>query len=100
MKTPILAGCAVLSALALSGCGTLGSGPSNLAPVIDSLAHAGCSGNLHFAIGAGSAAGLSPGSFHAENTFDGKCDPRDAPAVVVTGSPPAPAVPIQPAIPK
>lgn len=97
MKTILLAGCAVLSALALTACGTLGGGPSNLAPVIDSLAHAGCSGNLHFAIGAGSAAGLSPGAFHAENTFDGKCDPRDAPAAAVpapaaSSAPPSPPV--------
>lgn len=92
------------ASVALSGCGTMGSGPSQLAPVIDSLAHAGCTGNLHFGIGAGSAAGLSPGSFHVENTFDGACDPRNAtPAPQIVNLPnvgqvlpPAPPAPVTP----
>lgn len=82
-----LAACA-LAAVALSGCGTLSAGQSNLAPVITALAAAGCTGDLQFNIQAGSAAGISPGSFSVGNTFHGACDPRNAPA---TGVPPAPA---------
>lgn len=91
MKILTLAGCAVLSALALSGCGTLGNAPAQLAPVIDALGRAGCTGNLHFGIGAGSAAGMSPGAFHVENTFDGSCDPRNAKPVAAPTDP-APVV--------
>jgi hypothetical protein len=70
---------------ALSGCAILGAKPAELAPLVDSLANAGCVGDLSFNAGAGSAAGLSPGAFHAENSFKGGCDPRNArPATVLT----------------
>ncbi len=89
MKLKIITTVATAAALALglSACGTLNSKPADLAPVIDALAHAGCSGNLHFGIGATTAAGISPGAAHVENTFDGKCDPRDAaPAAVASAA--------------
>lgn len=94
MKLTLLAGCA-LASVTLSGCGTLGgSGPSNLAPVIDALARAGCTGDLSFSGGATTAAGISPGSAHIENAFHGACDPRNAQPVAPAPapSPPAPAV--------
>jgi len=73
---------ACVAAVNLSGCALLNAKPSDLAPTIDALARAGCTGDLTFTAGAGSAAGLSPGSFHAENSFHGSCDPRNAPPAV------------------
>lgn len=90
MKILIIA--AAAAAVALSGCGTLGKQGDQLAPIIDALARAGCSGVLHNSIGAQTAAGISPGAAHVEHTFDGKCDARDA------KQPAAPAAPL-PAVP-
>lgn len=93
MKTLIIAGCAVLSALALSACSTVGGAQTGLAPVIDALARAGCAGNFSFGGGATTAAGLSPGSGHIENSFSGTCDPRNAkPVAAADPSAPAPVV--------
>lgn len=83
MKILTLAGC-VLAAASLSACALPGGGTSGLAPAIDALAHAGCTGNLDFNVGATTAAGISPGSAHLENTFHGACDPRNAPPPVQT----------------
>jgi hypothetical protein len=64
---------ACAAAVALSGCTSMtGSSPAQF---VDSLANAGCTGDVVISLGAGSAAGLSPGAFHAENTFHGSCDP-------------------------
>ena len=72
MTKILFAGAACVAALALSGCGTLtGNGPSNLAPVIDALARAGCTGDLSFSGAAGTASGMSMGSAHIENAFHG-----------------------------
>lgn len=86
MKTKILltAGAMALVGVNLSGCALLGAKPAELAPVIEALADAGCQGDLQFNAGAGSAAGLSPGAFHLDNTFHGSCDPaRGRPQQVV-----------------
>lgn len=78
---PLIALAIAAAAVTLAGCGTISNQASQLAPLVDALARAGCSGTLHDSIGAQTAAGLSPGAAHVEHTFDGKCDPRDASGV-------------------
>lgn len=80
LKILLLCGCAAALAFSQTACAILGAKPAELAPVIDAMARAGCTGDFSFSAGAGSAAGLSPGSFHADNSFKGGCDPRNAPA--------------------
>lgn len=78
---------ACAAAVSLSACGTVSGGQSGLAPVIDALARAGCAGNFSFGGGATTAAGLSPGSGHIENSFSGTCDPRNARPVAAPADP-------------
>lgn len=97
MKNLLLAGACALALVSLGGCGTLAGGSSNLPATIDALAHAGCTGDLTFSGGASTAAGVSPGSAHVENSFHGACDPRNARATPPV--PPAPAPTPAPAPP-
>lgn len=98
MKMILLAGCA-LASIALAGCGTVNGAQSGLAPVIDALARAGCSGSFSFSGGASTAAGISPGSANIANAFNGTCDPRNAKPVTSAADVPA-AVPVTTTPPK
>jgi DNA-binding transcriptional regulator LsrR (DeoR family) len=82
MKTTLLAGCALASALALSGCGTIGTAePPSV--TIKALAEAGCAGS--FVISFGGATGQLGGGVHADNTFTGACDPAKAKPALIAG---------------
>lgn len=70
---------ALAAVVGLSGCGHMPS-PEQLNAYSDSLAAAGCSGELHDSVDVTSAAGMSPGSWALRHKFDGKCDPAKAKA--------------------
>ncbi len=78
MKTILFAGCALLSALALSACATNGASASDATNLVTALGNAGCSGSVSVNIHVGTAAGVSPGSANFDNTFTGTCDPSKA----------------------
>lgn len=86
----VLAACAALVASSsLSACALAKITPEQTVSTVNALAAAGCKGSLHLAMGAQSAAGVSVGGAHVENTFDGSCDPANIPhaAAVVTPTP-------------
>lgn len=87
MKTLLMAGACALAAVSLSGCALLSAKPADLAPAIDALGRAGCTFNFSISGGAATAAGLSPGAGHAENTLTGGCNPALAHPAEATTAP-------------
>lgn len=78
MKTLLCAGALALASVSVSGCaGVMNATPEQQATLVTALAKAGCKGSLTISVGG--ATGQLGGGFHADNTFNGSCDPANVP---------------------